>query len=278
MKTREFNPARSNRVLLMGILNVTPDSFSDGGDFLRPEDALRRAEEMVRLGADILDVGGESSRPGAEPVPSEEESLRVVPVIEQISSKLDIPVSIDTTKADVARRALDAGAVMVNDISALRFDPEMAPLVARTGAAVALMHMKGSPRDMQKDPVYDDVLGEIGAFFRERAAFAEKNGIAPEKIILDPGIGFGKSVEHNLQILSNLEVFKELGYPLLVGPSRKSFIGRVLDLPVDERLEGTAAAAAVSVMKGAAILRVHDIKPMKRVVRLAEAMQRHQHA
>ena len=262
----------------MGILNVTPDSFSDGGLFLKTDDAIRRAEALVEEGAALIDVGGESSRPGSDPVPAEEEIRRVVPVIEHLSKRLPIPISIDTSKAGVARRAIAAGARIINDISALRFDPEMAPLAAETGVPVVLMHMQGTPKEMQARPVYADVVREITAFFESRIRFAEQAGIGRDRILLDPGIGFGKTTEHNLEILARLSEFRSLGRPVLIGPSRKSFIGRVLDLPAEERLEGTAAAVAVGILHGASILRVHDVRAMIRVTRMVEAIERFRHA
>jgi dihydropteroate synthase len=267
-----------SRVFLMGILNVTPDSFSDGGRFLKTDDAIRQAETLAEEGADLIDIGGESSRPGAAAVPIEEEIRRVVPIIEQLVKRLSIPISIDTTKAEVARRALAAGARIINDISALRFDPEMAPLAARDGVPVVLMHMQGTPKDMQVHPVYTDVIREISAFFETRIRFAEQSGISRERIVLDPGIGFGKTIDHNLEILARLDEFRSLGRPLLIGPSRKSFIGQVLGLPVEERLEGTAAAAAVGILNGASIIRVHDVRAMSRVARMVKAIERFRHA
>ncbi|RKY58236.1 MAG: dihydropteroate synthase [Candidatus Latescibacterota bacterium] len=263
-----------DRALIMGVLNVTPDSFSDGGLFLRTEDAVRRAEEMAQEGADIIDIGGESSRPGAEPVPLEEELRRVIPVVREVAQRLSVPISVDTYKAEVARRALEEGASIVNDISALRFDPDMAEVVARRRAPVVLMHMKGTPRDMQRNPYYEDVLGEVEGFLKERKEAAVGMGIPEENIILDPGIGFGKRVQDNLQLLKNLDRLVALGSPVLVGTSRKSFIGAVLDLPVEERLEGTLATLVLAVAKGAKILRVHDVRPAVRVVRMAEAVLR----
>jgi dihydropteroate synthase len=265
-------------VRIMGILNITPDSFSDGGRFLKTDDAIRQAETLAEEGADLIDIGGESSRPGAAAVPIEEEIRRVVPIIEQLVKRLSIPISIDTTKAEVARRALAAGARIINDISALRFDPEMAPLAARDGVPVVLMHMQGTPKDMQVHPVYADVVREISAFFETRIRFAEQSGISRERIVLDPGIGFGKTIDHNLEILARLDEFRSLGRPLLIGPSRKSFIGQVLGLPVEERLEGTAAAAAVGILNGASIIRVHDVRAMNRVARMAKAIERFRHA
>jgi dihydropteroate synthase len=263
-----------NRPLVMGIVNVTPDSFADGGRHLSREAALAHARNLVAAGADLLDVGGESTRPFSEPVPLEEELRRVIPVIEAIRTELDVPLSIDTYKAEVARQALKAGAQIINDISALRFDPDMAPLAAATGAPVILMHMKGTPRDMQADPRYDDLLGEIKAFLKERRDFALAQGIAPDAIVLDPGIGFGKTFVHNLQILNHLDTFLDLGCPLLVGPSRKAFIGHYLGgLPPDDRDYGTLAAVAVAVHKGAKILRVHNVAAASQFLTLLRIIQ-----
>ncbi len=257
------------RVLVMGILNVTPDSFSDGGRFLDPDRAVAHALRLQDEGADIIDIGGESTRPGAEPVPLEEELRRVIPVLEKLRRKLRIPVSIDTYKAEVAEAAIELGARIVNDVTALRADPRMGEVVARAGVGLVLMHMRGTPRDMQENPTYTDVVAEISAFLRERISAALSRGIAPEQIAVDPGIGFGKKLEHNLEILRRLEEFLELGRPVLVGPSRKSFIGEILGLPVEERLEGTLAACAVAVVRGADIVRVHDVLPARRAVDLA---------
>lgn len=262
------------RVLIMGILNVTPDSFSDGGRFLSPDAAVERALVMEGEGADIIDIGGESSRPGAEPVSVEEELGRVLPVLERLRGRLRIPISIDTTKAEVAEAALRAGARIVNDISALRFDPAMAPLVAESGAGLVLMHMLGTPKTMQQSPHYDDVVREVRGFLAERAQYAQSQGIPREAIAVDPGIGFGKTVEHNLELLRRLPELVELGFPVLVGPSRKSFIGAVLGLPVGERLEGTLAACAVAVVRGADILRVHDVRQVRRAADLAWHLRR----
>jgi len=265
----------SEKTHVMGILNVTPDSFSDGGLYLDKQRAIDRAIRMVDEGADIIDIGGESTRPGAEPVELEEELRRTIPVIEAISAKLDVPISIDTYKAEVARRAIEAGATMVNDISGLRFDPEMASVVAEYGVAVVVMHIKGTPRDMQKNPEYQDLFGEIIDYLKGSVEIAKKAGVPEERIIVDPGIGFGKKPEHNLQIINSLDRFGVLGRPILIGPSRKSFIGLVLgNLPPEERVEGTAAAVAISVFKGASIVRVHDVKAMTRVVRVAEAIRK----
>ena len=269
---RELNP--DGRVLIMGILNVTPDSFSDGGRFLSPDAAVKRALIMEKEGADIIDVGGESSRPGAEPVPVEEELRRVIPVLERLRGKLRIPISIDTTKAEVAEAALRAGASIVNDISALRFDPAMASVVAEFGAGLVLMHMLGTPKTMQQDPHYEDVVREVREFLAERALYAQSQGIPREAIAVDPGIGFGKTVEHNLELLRRLPELVELGFPVLVGPSRKSFIGAILGLGVEERLEGTLVACAVAVVRGADILRVHDVREVRRAADLALHLRR----
>lgn len=271
-----------DRVHIMGILNVTPDSFSDGGEFFDRDLAVRRGVEMASEGADIIDVGGESTRPGAQPVSIVEELERVVPVIKALSVEVDVPISIDTTKSEVAEAAIDSGAVIVNDVSAMRFDRAMEEVVASTQAAVVLMHMLGEPRTMQKDPHYNDVVVEVSTDLFGWAERAEAAGVEHNRISLDPGIGFGKTREHNLALLRNLEVLsspKRLSaasgdsYPILVGPSRKSFIGMTLDLPVEQRLEGTAAVVAWAVVRGANIVRVHDVKEMVRVVRMVEAIR-----
>ncbi len=260
------------RVRVMGILNVTPDSFSDGGMCLTREAVSARVEDMIGAGADIIDVGGESSRPFSEPVPLDEELLRVIPAIKAVRAHHSIPISIDTTKAAVAQEAIAAGADIVNDISGLRFDPLMADVIREAGVSVIIMHMKGTPGDMQADPTYDDVMAEIGDFFQERTNWAESKGINRDKIILDPGIGFGKTVTHNLTILKNMTMLHSLGYPILVGHSRKSFIGTVLDLDVDKRDTVTAAISVMCVMNGVSILRVHDVKMTVQAVRMAEAI------
>jgi dihydropteroate synthase len=264
----------SERAHIMGILNVTPDSFSDGGQFFDAEAALKQARFLADDGADIIDVGGESTRPHAQPVSSVEEIRRVVPVIEAIASSVETPISIDTTKASVAEAALDAGASIVNDVSAGRFDPALLPLVASRGVPVVLMHMLGEPRTMQDDPRYVDVTNDVKAFLRERAQAARTAGVEAGKIVIDPGFGFGKTAHHNLELLANLDDLMDLGYPILVGTSRKSFIGATLDLPVGERLEGTAATVALAVEKGASIVRVHDVGPMRRVASMVEAVLR----
>jgi len=261
-----------SRTWLMGVVNVTPDSFSDGGRYFDAGKAVGRGLELAAEGADILDIGGESTRPGSLPVPEAEELRRVVPVLEALRQRTAVLLSVDTTKASVARAALDAGADIVNDTSAFRFDPAMPGVVARSGAGVVLMHMQGTPLTMQRAPHYKDLLGEIGAFLDERIRVAEAAGIPRERVIVDPGIGFGKSLEDNLELLRRQEVFHELGRPLLLGFSRKAFLGRILDRPPDERLEGTIAAAIVSVERGVHILRVHDVGPVARAVRSAEAI------
>jgi dihydropteroate synthase len=271
----DFHNKRLNlfcRTHLMGILNVTPDSFSDGGNFFKTEEAVRQGLKLAEEGADIIDVGGESTRPGSEPVTVEEELRRVIPVIEELAKRTDVPISIDTYKSKVAKEALDSGARMVNDISALRFDPEMKNVVAYYKIPVALMHIKGTPKNMQDNPFYENVVEEIKDYLEESMKIAKDAGIEEEKILIDPGIGFGKTLEDNLKILKNLKKFTELGKPLLIGVSRKSFIGKILDLAVEERLEGSLAVLAVSIMNGANILRVHDVKESKRVARLVDAV------
>ena len=257
----------------MGVLNVTPDSFSDGGHFLDADAAVRHAQQMRDDGSDMVDVGGESSRPGARAVAPEEEQARVMPVLEHLR-EADIPVSIDTYHAATARRALEMGASMVNDITALRGDPKMAEVVAEAGCSCVLMHMRGTPETMQQHPEYADVIDTLSAFFEERITFAVHEGIAEEAIWLDPGFGFGKGVEHNLTILRRLGEFRRFGRPLLVGTSNKSTIGHVLGLPVEERMEGTAATVAVAIMNGADAVRVHDVKAMVRVAAMVDAIQR----
>jgi len=260
------------RLWLMGVLNVTPDSFSDGGAYFDPGKAIDRGLALAAEGADIIDVGGESTRPGSRPVPEAEEIGRVIPVLRALRPKVQALLSIDTTKAGVARAALEAGADIVNDTSALRSDLSMADVVAGSGAALVLMHMQGTPLTMQDAPHYDDLMGEIAAFLDERIRAAEAAGIPAERIIIDPGIGFGKTFEDNLEILRGQRAFRRLGRPLLVGFSRKAFLGRILGLPPAERLEATIAAAVLSAERGADILRVHDVGPVARAVRTAEAI------
>ena len=270
-----------DRTLIMGILNVTPDSFSDGGQFLSIDAALAHAEQMISEGADIIDVGGESTRPGGEPVTVEEEIRRVVPVIEALTQRTDIPISVDTTKSEVARVALDAGAAIVNDISALRFDFYVADAVARAGAGLVLMHSRGTPATMHRLPPVADIMHEVTHSLRASINMAERRGVARESIVIDPGIGFGKSQEQNLELLAKLDqlIAAFPDYPLLIGTSRKSFIGRLLadetgtPAPAEERLHGTLATITTAVLKGAHIIRVHDVKAAVETIRVAEAIR-----
>ena len=269
------------RPLIMGILNITPDSFSDGGLFLSPENALDQAEKMVAAGADIIDIGGESTRPFSETIDAAKEMHRVIPVIKALAPRIRIPISIDTTKAEVARHALQAGATIINDISALRMDPELADVAAASGVPIILMHMKGTPRDMQIAPEYDDLLGEIEKFLQIAINKAVESGISKSKIIIDPGIGFGKTLEHNLIILKNLDRFNQLGLPVLVGPSRKAFIRRLLKPQHLEDIDplspivrtGTQAAIAMAAMNGAQIVRVHDVAETRATLKIVTAIQ-----
>ena len=261
------------RTALMGIVNVTPDSFSDGGRYFEPAQAISHGLKLVEEGADIIDVGGESTRPGARPVSGREEMERVIPVIRGLRRELSAPISVDTYKADVARAALDEGADMVNDISALRFDPAMAPLVAAEKVPVVLMHMQGTPRTMQQRPHYRDVVEEVKEFLRDQIRYAVQSGVDLERIIIDPGIGFGKELEHNLALLRALPALADLGRPVLVGPSRKTFIGKILDAGPEERLEGSLAAAVAAVLGGASVIRTHDVKEARRAIRVADAMR-----
>lgn len=263
----------SGRTLVMGVLNVTPDSFSDGGAFFSAEAAVVRAMRMVEEGADIIDIGGESTRPGSQPVPAAEQIRRVVPVIEKIAAEIDIPISIDTTSAEVARAALAAGAGMINDISALRFDPEMAGVAAATGVPLVLMHMQGTPATMQQDPHYTDVIAEIRDFFRERTEFAVREGVSRDRLILDVGIGFGKRLEDNLALLARIEAFFDLDRPILVGHSRKGFIGKITDLPVTYRDEATLVISTFLAEKGVHLLRVHDVGPTRQACRVIETIK-----
>src|SRR5574341_1509904 len=262
-----------SRTHVMGVINVTPDSFSDGGRFFQAEQAIEQGLRLAQEGADILDIGGESTRPGSEPVSLEEELKRVIPVIEELSNQVRIPISIDTYKAEVARKALQAGAAIINDISALRFDADMVKVAREFGCPVILMHIQGTPRQMQENPAYQDVIGEIEAYFRQQIAYARQSGLDDSQLIIDPGIGFGKTLEHNLEILRKLSSFQELGRPILVGVSRKSFIGKILNLPVEERLEGSLAAMAHAILQGANIVRVHDVKESVRVARIIDELK-----
>jgi dihydropteroate synthase len=276
LRFREKEYDLSQRTLIMGVVNVTPDSFSDGGRFFEWTKAVERGRQLAAEGADILDVGGESTRPGSNPVPEEEEVRRVIPVIEELRGKIGIPISIDTRKARVADRALKAGAEMVNDVSALRFDEAMAGTVARWRVPLVLMHMRGQPETMQVDTHYKNLIEEILEFFEERIAYALSRGVPREAIILDPGFGFGKSLEerHNLILLKQLRRFRALGQPVMVGTSRKAFIGRILNLPPEEREEGTMATVAVAIQNGANLVRVHEVKRVRRVVQVVDAILR----
>jgi len=262
----------SSRTHLMGVLNVTPDSFSDGGRFLKLEEAVKQGLKLAEEGADIIDIGGESTRPGSEPVTIEEELRRIMPVIEELTKRIQVPISIDTYKSKIAKEVLDSGASMVNDISGLRFDPEMKKVIAEYDVPVVLMHIQGTPRNMQENPKYDNLIEDIKSYLNQSISMAEETGIGEDKIIIDPGIGFGKTLDDNLKILKNLREFKSLGKPVMIGVSRKSFIGKILDLPTDERLEGSLAALAIAVINGANILRVHDVKESKRVAKLVDAI------
>ncbi|MEQ1655470.1 MAG: dihydropteroate synthase [Nitrospira sp.] len=262
-----------DRPLMMGIVNVTPDSFSDGGCYVTVDQAVERAMALVAHGADILDLGAESTRPGATPVGEQEEMDRLLPVLYEVMKRTAVPISVDTMKSRVAREALDAGASIINDVTALRFDPDMAAVVAQSGAGVVMMHMQGMPMTMQESPRYDSVVNDVSRFFVERIAAAERAGIAKSQIVLDPGFGFGKLLLHNLELLNHLSSFDQLGCPVLVGVSRKAFLGKILDRPVQDREWGTAAAVALAVDRGASIIRVHDVASMKDVVMVAAAVR-----
>lgn len=264
----------SDHPLIMGVVNVTPDSFFDGGRFFDAAAAVAHALRLVEEGADLLDIGAESTRPGADVVNEAEECRRAIPVVTAVAKAVTIPVSIDTSKAAVARAALDAGASLVNDVTALRGDSAMADLIAKTGAGIVLMHMQGTPRTMQQAPRYDDVVVEISEFFEERISFATAHGIARRQIILDPGIGFGKLLGHNLTVLAQLNQFLQFDCPLMVGVSQKAFLGKLVNRPVQERQWATAAAVAMAVDRGAGIIRVHDVRAMKDVVQVAAAVSR----
>ncbi len=244
----------------MGILNVTPDSFSDGGEVTDRDTAVKKGLRLIEQGADILDIGGESTRPGSDPVPLEEELRRVVPVVEQLANQTDVPISVDTTKAEVARQSLAAGAAIINDISGLTFDPKMIPLAAETGAGVICMHIQGTPQTMQDNPTYDDVIVDLKNWFQERLEELLSAGIEPGRIVLDPGIGFGKTAEHNLQILSHIREFQDLGYPVLIGHSRKRFLSKLLGRDVEERLAGTVGVSIALASQAVEIIRLHDVE------------------
>lgn len=262
----------SSRTHIMGILNVTPDSFSDGGKYLIPELAIERGIQMAEYGADIIDIGAESTRPGAEPISIEVELQRIIPVLEGLLKQVAVPISVDTYKSSVAETVLKIGANMINDISGLRFDPKMKEVVSKFQVPVVIMHIKGQPRNMQQNPYYDDLISEIYGYLAESIQLAELAGIKREKIIVDPGIGFGKRLSDNYEILRRLDEFKKLDCPILIGPSRKSFIGNVLELPPDQRLEGTIAAVAIGIQNGAHIVRVHDVQEVSRACRIIDIL------
>jgi dihydropteroate synthase len=259
---------------VMGILNVTPDSFYDGGRYLDPHAAVDHAHQMLAEGADIIDIGGQSSRPGSDPVSAAEEERRVLPIVEAVAKSVSAIISVDTYRARVALAALDAGAQLINDISALRFDPALVRVVAERRVPLILMHMQGMPRTMQLNPTYEALIDEVFAFLQERLRVAQAGGIAAEQLLIDPGIGFGKGAQHNLELLRKLHHFHAIGRPLVIGTSRKSFIGRILGTEADERLEGTAATVAVAIVQGADIIRVHDVGAMARVARMMDALVR----
>lgn len=273
LRTRHGDLDFTRRTLVMGIVNVTPDSFYDGGRRFDAGKALAHGLAMAASGADMIDIGGESSRPGAEPVSEDDELTRVIPVIESLRQQTAVPISIDTYKSNVAHAALDAGADIINDISALRFDAAMISLLAQEKVPVILMHMQGTPRTMQAEPRYQDVVREVRDFLATQLYEALDAGVAPQAIVIDPGIGFGKNLEHNLQLLRGLPVLAALGQPLLVGVSRKNFIGKILNLEPDQRLEGSLAAAVGAVLGGANILRVHDVAESVKAARVADAIR-----
>jgi dihydropteroate synthase len=274
LKWLDYNLDLDSKTFIMGILNITPDSFFDGGTHFPKNDAVKHGLKMAVEGADIIDVGGESTKPFSDPLPLDEELRRVIPVIKTLAQEIGIPISIDTYKSEVASQAIDAGATMVNDISALKFDPAMGQLVADAGVPIVLMHMKGTPKNMQAKPTYKDLFGEIIDFLRKAMEKASTAGIKRDFIIIDPGIGFGKSFNDNLKIINNLHKFSSLGQPLLVGTSNKAFIGHVLDLSVESRETGTMATVAASVLNGANIVRVHNVKAAKETVTMIDAIMK----
>ncbi len=273
LSTRHGQIGLARRTAVMGVLNITPDSFSDGGKFLDPAKAIAHGIKLAQEGADILDIGGESTRPGARPITAQEEIDRVIPVIRGLRRAVFIPLSIDTYKAQVARAALEEEVDVVNDISALRFDPDMVSLVAEKRALVVLMHMQGSPQTMQQRPYYQNVLQEVKSFLLDRIRYAVERGVELEQIIIDPGIGFGKELRHNLELLRGLSALASLKRPILVGTSRKTFIGKILEVGTDDRLEGSLAAAVTSVLAGANMIRVHDVKETVRALRIVDAFR-----
>jgi len=268
------------KTLIMGILNVTPDSFSDGGEFFSVKNAVDHALQMQKDGADIIDVGGESTRPGSNPISIDEESTRVIPVVEELVKKINIPISVDTYKSEIAKKTLDIGAGMINDITALQGDKKLVDIIKEHNVPVCIIHMKGKPGDMQKNPQYTDVVTEIHDFLKERTKYATSQGIKKENIIVDPGIGFGKrtgnGIEDNCEILNRLIELKDLGFPIMVGASRKAFIGNICckkkKLPISERLEGSLAAACIAAMNSADIIRVHDVKETRRCLDVVDSI------
>jgi len=277
MTSKGFKDWRNNpdrETLVMGILNITPDSFSDGGQYFQLDRAVNHAKYILEAGADILDIGGESSRPGAEPIDTQIEIERVIPVIQEIRKTYpDCLISIDSYKPEVARKAIMAGANIINDISGLSFDSAMIELIYNTKVPVIIMHMSGTPKNMQLNPIYDDLISDMISFFRNQITKAWSGGVRDSQIVLDPGIGFGKTVDHNFSLIQHLGKICDLGYPVLIGPSRKSFIGHTLGLPAEERIEGTAASICAGILNGARIVRVHDVLEMKRVVTITEKIR-----
>jgi len=273
IRCRKRTLTLGKRTLLMGVLNVTPDSFSDGGLFYDKEKAISHGVKMVQEGADIIDIGGESTRPGSKPLELEEELRRVIPVIKSIAAEVDVPISIDTNKSLVAQKAIEAGAEIINDISGLKFDPSLAEVASREDVPLVLMHIRGTPETMQKNVHYDSLFSEILEYLNDSIHRAESAGVDPRQIIIDPGIGFGKTVEDNLFIIRNLFEFRVLGKPILLGTSRKNFIGKILNAGVGERLEGTLSSIAVGVLNGAHIIRSHDVPQAKKTIAVADAIR-----
>jgi dihydropteroate synthase len=274
LRARRHKFDLSKRPLIMGVLNITPDSFSDGGDYLDINKACKRAMEIESQGADIIDIGGESARPGALPVCLDDEINRVIPVIKRLRNRIKIPVSVDTTKYEVAAAALKEGASIVNDISGLHADKRLAKICAKYSAAVIIMHKKGTPSDMQKNPCYTDLLNDIVAYLKNGIKVALASGLKKENIIVDPGIGFGKNIKHNLSIIKNISLFKKTGYPVMIGLSRKSFLGSITNLQTHHRLIPTAIANALAIYNGADIVRVHDIRESALALNIAEALKK----
>lgn len=273
IRCRKKTYTLGKQTLLMGVLNITPDSFSDGGLYFDKEKAIAHGLRMVEEGADFIDIGGESTRPGSKPIGLEEELRRVIPVIESLSKEIPVPISIDTFKSKVAEKAIEAGAEIINDISGLHFDPELGKVAAKNDVPIVLMHIRGTPETMQKDVHYDSLFSEILLYLKESIQRAEFNGIDPHQIIIDPGIGFGKNLEDNLLIIKNLQEFRVLGKPILIGTSRKTFIGKILNKEVNERLEGTLSSIAICVLNGAHIIRAHDVLQAKKAIAVADAIR-----